>query len=240
MPVGAQPRRRRRPTRGRVYVVGGYRGRSTLDDEVATLYRYDPRRDRWTRLPSAPTRARRARRRRDRRTPVRGRRRARAGAARSPRSRSTTSARRRWSTGPDLAARARAPRRRGGRRPLLRARRARRRPGQLRARRGRYDPRDAGAGRACADMAQGRAAASPPPRPAGGSRSSAARRARARSARSSSTTRRATAGAHCPGMRTPRHGLGGVASGRRVYAIEGGDQPGFHFTRAIEYLDLPR
>jgi hypothetical protein len=37
---------------------------------------------------------------------------------------------------------------------------------------------------------------------------------------------------------TPRHGLGGVAFGRRVYAIEGGDQPGFHFSRAIEYLDL--
>ena len=42
-----------------------------------------------------------------------------------------------------------------------------------------------------------------------------------------------------PGMRTPRHGLGGVAQGRRIYAIEGGDEPGFHFTRAIEYLDLP-
>ena len=42
-----------------------------------------------------------------------------------------------------------------------------------------------------------------------------------------------------PGMRTPRHGLGGVAKGRRIYAIEGGDQPGFHFTRAVEYLDVP-
>ena len=28
--------------RGSVYVVGGYRGRRTLDDEVATLYRYQP------------------------------------------------------------------------------------------------------------------------------------------------------------------------------------------------------
>ena len=73
-----------------------------------------------------------------------------------------------------------------------------------------------------------------------GSRSSAARRARARSARSSSTTRRATAGGGCPGMRTPRHGLGGVSSGRRIYAIEGGDEPGFHFTRSLEYLDLLR
>ena len=41
---------------GDVYVVGGYRGRNTLDDEVATLYRYRPERNRWTRLPSAPTR----------------------------------------------------------------------------------------------------------------------------------------------------------------------------------------
>jgi hypothetical protein len=41
-----------------------------------------------------------------------------------------------------------------------------------------------------------------------------------------------------PGMRTPRHGLGGVARGTRIYAIEGGDQPGFHFTRTLEYLDL--
>jgi len=39
-------------------------------------------------------------------------------------------------------------------------------------------------------------------------------------------------------MRTPRHGLGGVSRGNRIYAIEGGDQPGFHFTRTLEYLDL--
>ena len=36
--------------RGDVYVIGGYRGRATLDDEVATLSRYDPERNRWTRL----------------------------------------------------------------------------------------------------------------------------------------------------------------------------------------------
>jgi|tagenome__1003787_1003787.scaffolds.fasta_scaffold20971569_2 hypothetical protein len=41
--------------RGRVYVLGGYSSRTGLDDEVATLYRYDPRRDRWRRLPSMPT-----------------------------------------------------------------------------------------------------------------------------------------------------------------------------------------
>jgi hypothetical protein len=43
-----------------------------------------------------------------------------------------------------------------------------------------------------------------------------------------------------PDMRTPRHGLGGVALGRRVYAIQGGPQPAFFFSPAIEYLDVPK
>jgi hypothetical protein len=42
-----------------------------------------------------------------------------------------------------------------------------------------------------------------------------------------------------PGMRTPRHGLGGASLGRRVYSLEGGPQPGFAFSRALEALDLP-
>ena len=41
-----------------------------------------------------------------------------------------------------------------------------------------------------------------------------------------------------PDMRTPRHGLGGVSRGNRVYAIEGGPQPGFHFASTIEFLDV--
>ncbi len=41
-----------------------------------------------------------------------------------------------------------------------------------------------------------------------------------------------------PSMRTPRHGLGAAALGRRVYAIEGGVTPGFSFSNAIEYLDV--
>lgn len=41
-----------------------------------------------------------------------------------------------------------------------------------------------------------------------------------------------------PDMRTPRHGLGGVSLGNRVYAIEGGPQPGFHFADTIEFLDV--
>jgi hypothetical protein len=39
-------------------------------------------------------------------------------------------------------------------------------------------------------------------------------------------------------MRTPRHGLGVVARGRRVYAIEGGDKPGLFYSDAIEMLDV--
>jgi hypothetical protein len=39
-------------------------------------------------------------------------------------------------------------------------------------------------------------------------------------------------------MRTPRHGLGGISRGRRVYAIEGGPEPGLHFSNAIEALDI--
>jgi N-acetylneuraminic acid mutarotase len=42
-----------------------------------------------------------------------------------------------------------------------------------------------------------------------------------------------------PDMRTPRHGLGGVSFGKRVYAVEGGPQPGLHFSRAIESLHVP-
>jgi hypothetical protein len=39
-------------------------------------------------------------------------------------------------------------------------------------------------------------------------------------------------------MRTPRHGLGGASLGNRVYAIEGGREPGFHFSNTLEYLDV--
>ena len=42
-----------------------------------------------------------------------------------------------------------------------------------------------------------------------------------------------------PSMRTPRHGLGGASKGRRVFALEGGPQPAFHFSNALEYLDVP-
>ena len=43
-----------------------------------------------------------------------------------------------------------------------------------------------------------------------------------------------------PPMLTPRHGLGGVSRKRRVYAVEGGPEPGLAYSDAIEFLDLPR
>jgi hypothetical protein len=41
-------------------------------------------------------------------------------------------------------------------------------------------------------------------------------------------------------MRTPRHGLAGVDYRERIFAIEGGPQPGFAFSRAVEALRLQR
>jgi hypothetical protein len=41
-------------------------------------------------------------------------------------------------------------------------------------------------------------------------------------------------------MRTPRHGLGVVARGMRVYTIEGGPQPGLFYDDAVEALDVRR
>jgi non-specific serine/threonine protein kinase len=45
--------------------------------------------------------------------------------------------------------------------------------------------------------------------------------------------------ADLPEMITPRHGVGGAAKGNRIYALEGGPQPGLAYSGALEYLDLP-
>jgi hypothetical protein len=42
------------------------------------------------------------------------------------------------------------------------------------------------------------------------------------------------------GMRTPRHGLGAATLGRRVFALEGGPQPGFAFSDVAEVIRLPQ
>jgi N-acetylneuraminic acid mutarotase len=41
-----------------------------------------------------------------------------------------------------------------------------------------------------------------------------------------------------PLMRTPRHGLGGAAFAGRLYALEGGPQPGLSFSNALEVLRI--
>jgi non-specific serine/threonine protein kinase len=43
-----------------------------------------------------------------------------------------------------------------------------------------------------------------------------------------------------PDMLTPRHGLGGVSRKRRVFALEGGPRPGFAFSSAVEFIDIPK
>jgi hypothetical protein len=43
-----------------------------------------------------------------------------------------------------------------------------------------------------------------------------------------------------PDLPTPRHGLGVVARGRRVFALEGGDRPGYAFTNTLEALTVAR
>jgi Kelch motif len=42
-----------------------------------------------------------------------------------------------------------------------------------------------------------------------------------------------------PGMLTPRHGLGVVARGPRIFALEGGPQPGASYSSVIESLKVP-
>jgi N-acetylneuraminic acid mutarotase len=219
--------------RGDVYVVGGYRGRASLDDEVSTLYRYDPGRNRWTRLPSAPTR------RGALAAGVVGHRLYAVGGATAGRALGTLEIydfrTRRWSTGPDLA----LPR------EHLAAASARGRFYAIAGRASgqgnftrvdRYDP-SARRWTRVRDLRKARG---------GIAAATVGRRIVVFGGEEGAGTIRPVEvydtthdrWRSLPGMRTPRHGLGGVSRGNRVYAIEGGDVPGFHFTRAIEYLDL--
>jgi hypothetical protein len=107
--------------RGHVYVLGGYASRNGLGQPVKTLYRYDPRRDRWSRLPGMPTaRAALALGAIDGRLYA-------AGGADGTRQTGALEiydiATRRWSRGPSLPV-TRASRRRRPSGPLLRRRRA--------------------------------------------------------------------------------------------------------------------
>ena len=218
---------------GDLYVVGGYASATGLDDEVATLYRYDPERNRWRRLRSAPsTRAAHA-------AGVIGHRLYVAGGARGGRPLRTLEIydfrRRRWLRGPRmrfarehvagtvavgffyvLAGRA------SGRGNFTVAER--------------YNPRRRRWGR-LPDMEKARggiAAAAVGERVAvfGGEESAGT------IAEVELYDPQRRRWSRLPDLATPRHGLGGVSRGRRIYAIEGGPTPGFDFSNAIEALDL--
>jgi N-acetylneuraminic acid mutarotase len=222
--------------RGRVYVLGGYRSTTGLSEEVATLYRYDPGRDRWRRLPAAPTaRAALA-------VGVIGGRLYAAGGADASGPLATLEiydfARRRWRTGPDLAT-ARdhlAGAVADGRFYVLAGRAAGHGnyavveaydPG---ARRWRRVPamRKPRGGIGAATVSGGRIVV------AGGEESAGTIR---EVELYDPDTRRWSV---LPDLPTPRHGLGVVARGRRVFTLEGGDRPGYAFTSTLEALVVPR
>jgi N-acetylneuraminic acid mutarotase len=222
--------------RGRLYVHGGYRGRRDLSSATRRFYRYDPRRDRWARLPGSPApRAAHA-------AAVIGRRMYVAGGANAEGSLRSLEVynfrRRRWRRGPSFRGPARnhtAGVATGGRFYVLAGRDDR----NFRSV-DRYDPRrrrwrrmpamrTARGGIAAARLRDGRIVVfggeqlGP-----GGTTIEQVELFNPRSRRWRTL----------PDMRTPRHGLGGVARGNRVYAIEGGPRPGFHFSSAIEFLDV--
>jgi non-specific serine/threonine protein kinase len=220
--------------RGRVYVLGGYSSLTGLDDEVATLYRYDPRRDRWRRLPSMLT-ARGALA-----AGVIGGRLYAAGGAGQGRDHAGLEIydfrHRRWSRGPAMAVArdhlagavaggrfyALAGRARGkGNYDVVeaynpRTRRWRRLPPM-------HKPR----GGIGAATVRGRIVVAGGEEPAGTIGAVELYEPRRRR------------WSRLRDLPTPRHGLGVVSRGRRVYVIEGGDHPGFAFTRTVEALDVP-
>jgi N-acetylneuraminic acid mutarotase len=219
--------------RGDLYVVGGFRESGAS----RRLYRYRPRRDRWTRLPDAPT-ARGAHA-----LGVIGHRLYVAGGARDGEALASLEIydlrRRRWSRGPSLslAREHLAGAVADGRFYALAGRAAGR--GNFAAAE-RYDPR------------RRRWERLPDMRTARGGNAAAAVGARVVvfGGERFDGPEPGTIGEvelydpaagrwrRLPPMRTPRHGLGGVARGGRVYAIEGGPVRGFNFSNKIEFLDV--
>ena len=221
---------------GALYVHGGYAGTQSLTQPTAALLRYDPSRNRWRRLPPSPTaRAAHA-------TAMIGHRLYVAGGANSTGSLSSMEIydfkKRRWRRGPSFP----RPGRNhatgvasGGRFYVLGGRAA---VNYTAAER--YDPRRrrwqrlpslkvARGGIASARLSDGRIVVF------GGERLEPGGTTIAEVELFDPRTRRWRL---LPDMRTPRHGLGGAALGRRVFALEGGPTPGFAFTSTLEYLDV--
>jgi N-acetylneuraminic acid mutarotase len=223
--------------RGLLYVHGGYRGATGLTEPTGALLRYDPERRRWRRLPASPTpRAAHAL------AAIDGRLYAAGGANDSGSLRSLEIydiRRARWRGGPGFPGPARNHTTgvaSGGRFYVLAGRDA---ANFTTAER--YDPRRraweslpplriARGGIASVRLSDGRIAVFGGERlEPGGTTIAPVELFDPRRRRWSSL----------PDLRTPRHGLGGVALGRRIYAIKGGPTPGFDFSNAIEYLDVP-
>jgi len=223
--------------RGGVYVHGGYRARRDLSSAASRLYRYNPGRDRWTRLPDSPSqRAAHA-------AAVIGGRLYVAGGANANGSLHSLEVysfkRRRWRRGRSFPGPARnhtTGAASGGRFYVI----AGRDDHNLRSV-DRYDPRRRHWRRVHSiGTPRGGIAAAPLPdgrivvfggeqlEPGG----TTIKQVEVYSPKRDRWRR-------LPDMLTPRHGLGGVSYGRRVYAIEGGPQPRFHFSDAIETLTVP-
>jgi N-acetylneuraminic acid mutarotase len=222
--------------RGALYVHGGYAGEQSLTQPTGALLRYDPERNRWRRLSPSPTaRAAHA-------VAVIGHRLYVAGGANSSGSLRSLEIydfeRRRWRRGPSFPGPARNHTTgvaSGGRFYVLGGRdRVNYRAAE------RYDPRRrswsrlpplrvARGGIASARLSDGRIVVF------GGERLEPGGTTIAEVELFDPRTRRWRL---LPDMRTPRHGLGGAALGRRVFALEGGPTPGFAFTPTIEYLDV--
>ena len=224
--------------RGRLYVSGGYRSESGLSEPSRVLLRYNPRSNRWRRLPPAPTpRAAHAA------AVIRGRLYVAGGANDSGSLRSLEVydfERRRWRSGPDFPGPARNHTTgvaTGGRFYVLAGRDA----SNLAAAE-RYNPRTRRwqplpgmgtprGGIASVRLGDGRIVVF------GGEELGAGGETIAEVELFNPRTGRWR---RLPDMRTPRHGLGGVALGNRVFAVEGGPQPGLAYSAAIEFIDVPR
>lgn len=219
--------------RGSLYVLGGYRAASGLEAETDALYRYDPGRDRWRKLPSMPTpRGALA-------AGVVGGRLYAVGGAGGGRALDTVEvfdlARRTWRRGPrlTLAREHLAATVASGRLYVLAGRAAGR--GNF----SRAEVLTGGRFKRIADVrkARGGIAAAPVGRDVvllGGEEAAGTIAEVERYDASARRWRR------LPDLRTPRHGLGAVSRGGRVFALAGGDRPGLFFTRALEYLDVSR
>lgn len=236
MPVGLN-----HPTaaayRGKLYVHGGYTGRRDLSSATARLFVYNPRSGRWARLPkSSRPRAAHA-------LAVTGRKLYAFGGKNDRGEMRSMDVydfkRRRWSAGAPMRGPARdhmAGVAAGGFVYALAGRDLTGGPGNY-ATAERYEPkrrrwqrlpplRKARGGIAAARLSGGRVVVFGGEESAGTIRGVELYEPKRRRWR------------RLPDMRTPRHGLGGVSLNDRVYAIQGGPKPGFHFSNAIEFLDV--